>query len=96
MDGARGFNAAAHLGISIKVLILDYMMVELKVTVKSDFFENNLLLQSDVIFDSESNGRNFSSLAPPGGEKKIFSIFFYKMTSRVGVFSDFLSLNESL
>ena len=33
-------------------------------------FENNLLLQSDVVFDSESNGRNFSPLAP-GGEKKI-------------------------
>ena len=33
------------------------------------FFENKLLLQPDVVFDSESNGRNFSSLAPPGGEK---------------------------
>ena len=25
------------------------------------FFENNLLLQPHVIFDSESNGRNFCS-----------------------------------
>ena len=25
------------------------------------FFENKLLLQPDVVFDSESNGRNFSS-----------------------------------
>ena len=46
------------------------------------FFEKKLLLQPDVVFDSESNGCNFSSLAPPGGKKKIF---FYKMTSRVGV-----------
>ena len=62
------------------------------------FFENKLLLQPDVVFDSESNGCNFSSLAPPGGEKKIFSIFFYKMTSLVGegVFSDFFHPNESL
>ena len=65
-------------------------MVEWKVTVKGDFFENKLLLQSDAVFDSESNGRNFSSLAPPCGEKKLISIFF-KMTSRVGtsVFSVF-------
>ena len=48
------------------------------------FFENKLLLQPDVVFDSESNGRNFSSSAPPGGEKKLFR-FFYKMASRVGV-----------
>ena len=41
------------------------------------FFENKLLIQSDVVFDSESNVRNFSSLAPPSGEKKnIFKIFF--------------------
>ena len=39
------------------------------------FFENKLLLQSDVVFDSESNGRNFSSLASPGGEKKVIFIF---------------------
>ena len=60
------------------------------------FFVNNLLLQSDVVFDSESNDRNFSSLAPSGGEKKIIYNFFYKMTSRVGVgpFSDFVSLND--
>ena len=58
------------------------------------FFENKLLLQSDVVFDSESNGRNFSSLAPPGGEKKIIFNFFFKMTSRVGVgvFSRFFEL----
>ena len=48
------------------------------------FFDIKLLVQPDVVFDSESNGCNFSSLAPPGSEKKIFSIF-YKMTSRVGV-----------
>ena len=39
------------------------------------FFENKLLLQSDVVFDSESNGCNFSSLASPGGEKIIFNFF---------------------
>ena len=43
-----------------------------------NFFKNKLLLQSDVVFDSESNGRNFSSLAPPGGEKKIIFNFFSK------------------
>ena len=42
------------------------------------FFENKLLLQPDVVFDSESNGRNFSSLAPPGGEKKYFQFLFTK------------------
>ena len=61
-------------------------MVKWKQTHKGDFFENKLLLQLDVVFDSESMGRNFSSLAPPGGEKKkLFSTFFFKMTSRVGV-----------
>ena len=70
-------------------------MVKWKQSVRGDFFfENNLLLQSDVVFDSESNGRNFSSLAPPGGEKKIIFDFFFKMTSRVGVgvFSSFFEL----
>ena len=52
-------------------------MVEWKVTVKSDFFfENKLLLQSDVVFNFESNGRNFSSLAPFGVEKKIIFNFY--------------------
>ena len=50
-------------------------MVEWKQTVKSDFFEKKLLLQPDVVFNSESNGRNYSCLALPGGEKKLFSIF---------------------
>ena len=49
------------------------------------FFENKLLLQPNVVFDSESNDRNLSSLALPDDEKKIIFIFFYKMTSRVGV-----------
>ena len=49
------------------------------------FFEKKLLLQSDVVFDSESNSCNYSSLAPPGGEKKLFSIFVqYDVTSRHG------------
>ena len=43
------------------------------------FFEKKLLVQPNVVFDSESNGRNFSSLAPPGGdEKKYFQFFFTK------------------
>ena len=47
------------------------------------FFGNNVLLQSDVVFDSESNDRNFSSLAPLGGEEKLFSIFLQNdVTSR--------------
>ena len=48
-------------------------------------FEIKLLVPPDAVFDSESNGCNFSSLAPPGGEKKIIFNFFFKMTSRVGV-----------
>ena len=45
------------------------------------FFENKLLLQPDFVFDSESHGRNFSSLASPGGAKKvIFNFFYAKMT----------------
>ena len=62
------------------------------------FFEIKLLLQPDVVFDSESNGRNLSSLAPPGGEKKnIFNFFLQNdVTSRspttvgVGVFFRFV------
>ena len=42
------------------------------------FFEKNLLQQSDIIFDFESNGSNFSSLAQPGDEKKIIFHFFAK------------------
>ena len=56
------------------------------------FFENKLLVQSDVVFDSESNGRNFR----PGGEKKIIFNFFFKMTSRVGVGVDFFYLCHTL
>ena len=61
------------------------------------FFENKLLLQPDVVFDSEFNGRNLSSLTPPGGDKKLFSIFSYKMTSLVGVgvFSQFFWLENN-
>ena len=32
----------------------------------------NRLQQSDLVFASESNGRNFDSLASSGGEKKYF------------------------
>ena len=39
------------------------------------FFEKNLLQQSDVVFDSESNGSNFSFLAPLCDEKKIIFNF---------------------
>ena len=60
----------------------------MKKTVKGDFFENKLLLQPDVVFDSESSGGNFSSLAPPGGEKKIIFNFYLQndVTSRRGRF----------
>ena len=52
------------------------------------FFEIKLLLQPDVVFDSESNGRNLSSLAPPGGEKKIIFNFIFQndVTSKRGRF----------
>ena len=61
------------------------------------FFENNLLLQSYVVFDSESNGRNFSSLVPSGGEKKnIFNFFFLNdVTSRCRRFLQILKKNEN-
>ena len=49
------------------------------------FLEIKLLLQPVVDFDLESNDCNFSSLAPTGGEKKIISCFFYKMSSLVSV-----------
>ena len=52
------------------------------------FFKNKLLVQPDEVFDSESNGRNFSSLAPSGGEKKIIFNFYSQndVTSRRGRF----------
>ena len=52
------------------------------------FFEIKLLVQPDVVFDSGSNGRNLSSLAAPGGERKIIfnSIFQNDVTSRCGRF----------
>ena len=55
------------------------------------FFANKPLVQSDLVFDSESNDRNFSSLAPPGGEKKnIFNFFLQNdVTSRRGRFFHF-------
>ena len=53
------------------------------------FLENNLLLQSDVVSDIESNDRNFSSQAPPGGEKKNYFQFIFQndVTSRPRPFS---------
>ena len=70
-------------------------MVEWKQAVTGDFFDIKLLLQPDVPYDSESNGRKFSSLAPPGAEKGNI-LFFYNMTSLVGmgVFSQFFGSIE--
>ena len=75
-----------------------FLLVEWKVAVRDDFFENKLLLHSDVVFDSESNGCHLSSLASPGGEKKIiFNFLQNDVTSRRRrFFADFLSFNESL
>ena len=69
-------------------------MVEWKQSVKGDFFEIKLLVQPDVVFDSESNDCNFSSLAPPKGEKKYFQFCFLlnDVTSGRGRFSHFFSL----
>ena len=63
-------------------------MIEWKQTVRGDFFENKMLLQPDIVFNSESKCRNFSSLAPPGGEKKIIFNFFFQndVTRRRGRF----------
>ena len=51
----------------------------MKINCEGCFFENKLLLQPDVVFDSESNDRDFSTLAPPGCEKKIFAFFKSKI-----------------
>ena len=45
------------------------------------FFSKNLLLQSDVVFDSDSNNSNFSRLGPSSGLQNIL-IFLRKITSR--------------
>ena len=60
------------------------------------FFENKLLLQPDKDFDPESNGRNSSSLAPPGGEKKLFSFFFLQndLLKAWAFFADFFSRHQ--
>ena len=53
--------------------------------IEVSFFDIKRLLQPYLALDSESNGCNFSSLASPGGEKKLFSIFFQNdVTSRPG------------
>ena len=39
------------------------------------FWEKNLLLNSDVVFDYESNGRNYIFVASPSGKKKNSKIF---------------------
>ena len=44
-----------------------------KQIVSGDFFDIKLLLQPDLVFDSESNDCNFSPLAPSDDEKKLFS-----------------------
>ena len=48
----------------------------MKTNYKGWFFDIKLLLQPDVVFDSEWNGCNFSCLAPSDGEKKIIFNFF--------------------
>ena len=60
---------------------LKILYIGIIATLKGVVFEKNLLLQSDVVFDSESNGSNIDSLAPSGDEKKIISIFSHKMRS---------------
>ena len=74
-----------------------WIKLEWKVTVRGDFFgKQSVSTAVDTVWCSFwfwVNGCNFSSQAPPVGEKKIISIFFYKMTSRVGgdVFIRFLA-----
>ena len=55
------------------------------------FFDIKLLVQPDEVFDSESNGRYFSSLAPPCGEKKIIFNLFFKMSRRRRFYQIFLA-----
>ena len=60
------------------------------------FFEKNLLLQSDEVFDFESNGSNISSLAPPGAEKKIIFNFFAQNDVMIPLSAVFLGLRDPL
>ena len=50
------------------------------------FFDIKLLLQPDVVFDSESNGRNLSCLAPTGGEKKRPSLLVTSFCKKMKIF----------
>ena len=54
------------------------MLVELNKLFGVIFSEYKLLLQSDLVFDSESNGHYFSSLAASGGVKQIIFTFLRK------------------
>ena len=45
-----------------------FIIVKGKQSGKVDFFQKKLRIQLDVVFDSESNGGIFDSLAPFGGE----------------------------
>ena len=57
------------------------------------FFLKNLLLQSDVVFDSDLNNCNFHSLAPPDDEKKnIFDFFNFFFDFFFNLFFGFLQL----
>ena len=61
------------------------------------FFAIKLLLQPDIVFDSDSNDCNFSCPAPPGSDKKIFSIFLQNdVTSRRGRFFPFFGSDEKI
>ena len=52
-----------------------YKIFETHFTMTCVFFEKNLRRQFDIVFDSESNGGIFKSLAPLGGKLWLFEIF---------------------
>ena len=66
-----------------KKTVFFWLMVEWKLIVRAYFFENNLFLQSNVVFDSESNGGNLSSLVQPVREKKNIFYLLRKMTLQI-------------
>ena len=65
-------------------------MIEEKQTVRGDFFHIKLLLQPGEVFDSESNGRNFSSSAPPAFLKFCVGGWFFSSNINIKMKADLI------
>ena len=91
-------GSGRHIFHCFRKKILQYKIFigRLKSNCKGLFFENYRLEQFDVVFDSDLNGRNFSSLAQPDEKKNII----YNFSARNDVtawayFLDFFGSNEN-